>query len=360
MRVLFLTKYGRLGASSRLRTLQYLPYLQQAGVQISINHLMSSDRLQARYKKGGYSLGAVVRAYLERCKVLLGRSQFDLVWIEKEAFPWWPLWLERLLLAGKPYVLDYDDAIFHNYDKHRLRWVRCVFGRRLDGLMANATLVVAGNPYLAQRAEKAGAKNVQIIPTVIDLERYPVKHYQQAVRESTVFTVKIVWIGSPSTVKYLKEIETALQKLAVQFDFVFMVIGGEGFQPSGVKVQQCAWSEETEVELLLQADIGVMPLIDSAFERGKCGYKLVQYMACGLPVVASPIGVNVNIVHHQHNGYLAATEEEWVVALGTLLANAELRQRMGVHGRYLVEQQYCIQRSAPELHKLLLLAVGAQ
>lgn len=321
---------------------------------------MSSDRLQVRYKKGGYSLGAVVRAYFERCNVLLRRSQFDLVWIEKEAFPWWPLWLERLLLARKPYVLDYDDAIFHNYDKHRLRWVRCVFGKRLDGLMANATLIVAGNPYLAQRAEHAGANNVQIIPTVIDLERYPVKLHEQSVRESTVLPVKIVWIGSPSTVKYLKEIETALQKLAAQLDFIFIVIGGEGFQPSGVKVQQCAWSEETEVELLLQADIGVMPLIDSAFERGKCGYKLVQYMACGLPVVASPIGVNVNIVHHEHNGYLAATEEEWVVALGTLLANAELRQRMGVHGRQLVEQQYCIQRSAPELHKLLLLAAGAQ
>lgn len=360
MRVLFLTKYGRLGASSRLRTLQYLPYFQQAGVHISINHLMSSDRLKVRYKKGGYSLGAVIRAYLERCKVLLGRNQFDLLWIEKEAFPWWPLWLEKLLLAGKPYVLDYDDAIFHNYDQHRLPIVRRVFGKRLDGLMANSTLVVAGNPYLAQRAKKAGASNVQIIPTVVDLQRYPVKRHEQAVHDADVLPIKIVWIGSPSTVRYLKEIETALEKLAAQFDFIFVVIGGEGFQPRGVKVQQCAWSEETEVELLLQAGIGVMPLIDSAFERGKCGYKLVQYMACGLPVVASPIGVNVDIVHHEHNGYLAATEEEWVVALSTLLANAEVRRRMGGHGRRLVEQQYCIQRSAPELHRLLLLAAGAK
>lgn len=360
MRILFLTKYGRLGASSRLRTLQYLPYLQQAGVQISVNHLMSSERLQERYKKGGYSLGAVVRAYFERCKVLLARSKFDLVWIEKEAFPWWPLWIERLLLASKPFVLDYDDAIFHNYDQHRLSIVRRIFGTRLDGLMAKSAMVVAGNPYLAQRAISAGAKNVKIIPTVIDLKRYPVKQPNQAVFDSVDSPVRIVWIGSPSTVKYLKEIEPALQKLSTQFQFVFTVIGGEGFQPSGVNVEQYAWSEETEVDLLLQADIGIMPLIDSAFERGKCGYKLIQYMACGLPVVASPVGVNESIVQNEYNGYLVASEDQWVASLGALLANADLRRSMGANGRQLVEQRYCIQQTAPTLHSLLLSVTGAR
>lgn len=142
LRVLVLAKYGSLGASSRLRILQYLPLLREAGLEVTVQPLLSDELLQARYRDGGYGLFPLVRAYADRCRVLLRRRHFDLVWIEKEALPWWPLWFESALLRGVPYALDYDDAVFHNYDRHANLMVRRVFGRRIDGLMAGAALVV--------------------------------------------------------------------------------------------------------------------------------------------------------------------------------------------------------------------------
>lgn len=312
---------------------------------------MSSERLQARYQRGAYSVMAILRAYLHRCGVLFSKENFDLVWIEKEAFPWWPFWLERFFLAGKPYALDFDDAIFHNYDQHRNPLVRRLFGRRLDRLMAGSALVVAGNPYLAQRARMAGAQRVEIVPTVIDLNRYDV--HTRSVVSQAIKPVRIVWIGSPSTVQYLKVVEPALQQLAKSHTFVFRVIGGTGFKAPGVVVEEHQWQEDREVELLSECDIGIMPLVDSPFERGKCGYKLIQYMACGLPVVASPVGVNADIVQCGENGFLASSQNDWFQALEKLILNASLRQQLGQHGRKCVEQKYCIQVTAPRLLSLL-------
>jgi hypothetical protein len=172
MRILVLTKYGRMGASSRMRLWQYLPWLQDAGINVVVQPLLSDELLQARYQRGSYGLSQLLAAYVRRCQVLMQRHHFDLVWIDKEALPWWPLWIELALLRGIPYVLDYDDAIFHNYDQHPSMLVRLLYGRRIDNLMRGARLVVAGNEYLAQRARDAGSKHVEIIPTVIDLERY--------------------------------------------------------------------------------------------------------------------------------------------------------------------------------------------
>ena len=124
IRVLALTKYARLGASSRLRTLQYLPLLEKEGIEVTVQPLLSDEMLHLRYQQGSYGIAALFVAYAARCRNLLLRRQFDVVWIEKEALPWWPLWAERCLLHGVPYVLDYDDAIFHNYDQHTNLWVR--------------------------------------------------------------------------------------------------------------------------------------------------------------------------------------------------------------------------------------------
>ena len=145
VRILALTKYGRLGASSRIRTLQYLPLLAREGIEVTVQPLLSDDMLHLRYQQGSYGMATLLIAYAKRCRNLLQRRQFDVLWIEKEALPWWPLWAERALLQGVPYVLDYDDAIFHIYDQHANPWVRRIFGRRLDGLMAEAALVVGGN-----------------------------------------------------------------------------------------------------------------------------------------------------------------------------------------------------------------------
>lgn len=344
--VLALTRYGPLGSASRMRFLQYLPALAEAGVQVSIQTLLDDAMLAGRYRHGSYSLGSTLRSYGRRIAALRAREQFDLLWIEKEALPMWPLWAEATLLRGVPYVLDYDDAVFHNYDQHRLAIVRHLFGRRLDGLMSKAALVIGGNDYLAQRARDARAAWVEVLPTVIDLARYPYAHRAQDLGNKRLPTV--VWIGSPSTVRYLRLLQEPLQALAQRLPFVLRVIGGEISIP-GVQVECVPWTEDTEVVNIAEADVGVMPLLDSTWERGKCGYKLIQYMACGLPVVASPVGVNSSIVQEGVNGFLADDAETWKNRLEQLLTDNILNNKMGAAGRLRVEQEYCLQVTAPRL-----------
>ena len=348
-KVLALTKYGRLGASSRMRFLQYIPWLQQAGMEVTVEPLLSDELLYARYQRGTYGWGALARAYVSRLRLLRQWSNFDVVWIEKEALPWLPLTLELALLERVPYVLDYDDAVFHQYDQHPQALVRQLYSRRLDGLMKDSALVVCGNNYLAQRARDAGASWVAVVPTVVDLERYHLKTFVPVANELP----RIVWIGSPSTTRYLNLLSEPLRILAKEQPFVLRVIGGDMVDMVGVQVEAVAWSETTEVEDIRSCDIGIMPLINSSWEQGKCGYKLIQYMACGLPVVASDVGVNSDIVKDGENGFLVNTSDEWINALRKLLADNLLRFRLGGSGRQLVEDIYCIQQAGPKLASLL-------
>lgn len=355
VKVLVLTKYDRLGASSRMRSLQYFPWLEQTGLVLTVQSLLSDVALSKRYQQGNYNIWSLLKAYYRRISILRARRQFDVVWIEKEALPWFPLWVERSLLRGVPYVLDYDDAIFHNYDQHPNIWIRRILGRRLDGLMADARLVVGGNGYLAQRAGDAGAAWVEVVPTVIDIERYPAPQKELSAR---IEVPRIVWIGSPATAHYLQEIREALQALSMCVPYVLRIIGGGSVDLPGVEVESINWAETTEFESISACMIGIMPLADSLWERGKCGYKLIQYMACGLPVVASGVGVNPEIVQHDENGLIANTTDEWVSALSQLLASPILCAQMGAAGRRTVEREYCIQKTGPKIAQLLQVAAG--
>lgn len=353
VRILALTKYARLGASSRMRTLQYLPLLAKEGIEVTVQPLLTDELLGLRYQRGFYGLAALSRAYAKRCKILLQCRKFDIVWIEKEALPWWPLWMERTLLQRMPYILDYDDAIFHNYDRHTSSLVRRVYGRRLDGLMAGAVLVIGGNSYLTKRASEAGAPWVEMVPTVIDLTHYPASARERAVETASDNLPRIVWIGSPSTVHYLHLIREALQTVAEYHPFVLRIIGGGKLDLPGIRVEEMSWSESTESDNILGCTIGIMPLLDSPWERGKCGYKLIQYMACGLPVVGSAVGVNPELVTSGENGLLVTNTDDWVAALRRLLRDPSLCTRMGEAGRRRVEQRYCIQQTGPLVAKFL-------
>ncbi|HQM46895.1 MAG TPA: glycosyltransferase family 4 protein, partial [Smithellaceae bacterium] len=162
----------------------------------------------------------------------------------------------------------------------------------------------------------------------------------------------IVWIGSPSTVQYLKLIYQPLLELRKCCAFTLRIIGARIEMP-GLDTEYIHWNETTEVSSIQTCQVGVMPLWDSPWERGKCGYKLIQYMACALPVVASPVGVNREIVQENVNGFLADDERQWVATLETLLGDKELSQRMGFAGRKRVEEEYCIQKTAPRLIQYL-------
>lgn len=351
MKVLSLTKYGRMGASSRMRSIQYAPFSMRAGYDVTFDALLSDELLGERYLTGHYDGFALVRAYMERIRLLMDRKDFDVMWIEKEALPWLPAFIESMLLSGVPYVLDYDDAVFHSYDMHGSWVVRKLLGSRLDKLMKKAALVTAGNGYLAQRAIDAGAPWVEILPTVVDLDRYP------SGRSTKVFSVpRVVWIGSPSTAHYLHLLREPLRQLALKTPFVLRVIGAKGLEIPCVEVEYVPWTEDTEVDSIASCAVGIMPLEDSPWEKGKCGYKLIQYMACSLPVVASAVGANVEIVEDGESGYLANSSDDWITALRTLLESSELRHAMGRAGRLRVEEKYCLQQTGPRLVELLLAA----
>jgi glycosyltransferase involved in cell wall biosynthesis len=244
-------------------------------------------------------------------------------------------------------VVDYDDAVFHRYDQHPHPLVRRVLGRKIDGVMRHAALVVAGNDYLAAHAQQAGVKRIEIIPSVVDAD-----HYQLASPPPHPFTIG--WIGAPVTAPYLQHIQPALAEICAHGGATMIQVGGGNVSLAGVPLENRPWREDTEVAEIQRFDVGIMPLPDEPFERGKCGYKLIQYMACGLPVIASPVGVNQKIVEPGVNGFLASTPEDWITALNLLRTDPALRTRLGTVGRAKVEAQYSLQANAPKLRNLLL------
>lgn len=348
MRVALLTRYDRLGASSRVRMLLQIPHLQAVGLSPSVHPLFDDAYLMRLYAGEGTAT-ATARAMLRRLGDLRGLRGADLLWIEKEALPWLPFALERRLLPrGVPYALDFDDAVFHRYDMHRLAPVRLVLGRKFDRLMAGAALVTAGNAYLAERARQAGAPRVEIIPTVVDAQAYG------AAPPAGDAPLRIGWIGSPSTwAEYLAPMLPALLATAGASNARLVAVGAGAAAPPHPLLERHDWSEDEEVRLIRGMDIGIMPLTDTPWARGKCGYKLIQYMACGLPVIASPVGVNREIVAHGVNGFLAETPAEWEGALRLLAGDPGLRRRMGAAGRQKAEAEYSLQVWGPRLAALL-------
>jgi glycosyltransferase involved in cell wall biosynthesis len=345
MKILFLTRYDSKGASSRYRFLQYIPYLETAGFQCIISPLFDNKYLNNLYSCKQNNFVNLFAYIVRRLSILLTTKKFDLVVLEKEAIPFTPAFLERLLNIIKiPYVVDYDDAIFHQYDCHTNPIVRTILRKKIAVVMRNARLVIAGNNYIAKYAQQAGAKKVEIIPTVIDITKY------SQIRESKKNDVfRIVWIGSPSTYQHVEAILPALAKIS-NSRLLLIGAGKREFNQSWIEGR--SWSEVNEIKDIQSADVGIMPLPDTAWARGKCGFKLIQYMACGLPVVASPVGVNAEIVEHGKNGFLASSTEDWVRSLNDLYNNKMLRTSMGKCGRKKVENNYCLQVTAPRLVEL--------
>ena len=315
------------------------------------NSLFDEEYLETLYKVGKKPRVRPCFLYLKRLIKLLTFFKYDLVWIEYEVFPYLPAFAERLLrLLGKPYVVDFDDAVFHNYDRSGNRLIRDYLGHKIDAVMRNAACVVAGNDYLALRARQAGARRIERIPTVVDRERY-----QSAKRDQTKKPV-IGWIGSPSTQRYVVDIRNALKKVCDETGARLLLVGAtEGVREKlpGIPVDVVRWTEESEAALVAQMDVGIMPLEDGPWEKGKCGYKLIQYMACGVPVVASPVGVNVEIVNENCCGQLAESVTEWAEALTGILSSRPLQSELGMAGREAVEQKYSLQVQAPVLAGIL-------
>lgn len=354
-RILFFTKYSRAGASSRYRTFQFLPYLQEAGLHCEVAPLFDDRYLATKYQLGQAHPMDVARALARRLLQLFRVRQFDLLVLEYELLPYFPAWVEQLLARhGVRYAVDYDDALFHQYDQHPGRLVRSVLADKIANVMRAASLVTVGNEYLADYAIRAGAKWVEQVPTVVDHRKYAARP-----AGTTDDAVTIGWIGSPATAKYLQAISEPLASACRSTGARVRLIGAGADALPGIPADIQAWDEATEAESIAAFDIGIMPLADGPWERGKCGFKLIQYMACGVPVIASPVGVNRRIVEHGVHGFLASSAKEWVEAITGLAADASARARMGAQGRLRVEDFYSTQVVAPRIVRLLLQAAGA-
>ncbi|MGO0122935.1 glycosyltransferase family 4 protein [Desulfothermobacter acidiphilus] len=269
--------------------------------------------------------------------------KYDILYVEKELFPYLPAFFEGYLRKlGVKIIADYDDAVFTLYDP--IPFLR----HKIPCVMSTCAAVVVGNQYLADYAAKYNSR-VYIIPTCVDVKKYRVKPYY-SMKEDVVV---IGWIGSPATEHYLRLLEEPLKELSKEFKILLKCIGvSEEFDLPGIRLRKVPWSEATEAEELTEIDVGVMPLTDDPFSRGKCGLKLLQYMVCGIPVVGSPVGGNKEIIRESENGFLASTGREWVEKLRILISSEELRARMGREGRAVVEKAYSLDAGLEKLLKV--------
>ena len=344
------TKYGARAASTRQRLLQFLPALRAGGIEVEWHPLIGDGRIGRAAQPDAWA--STASSYLRRMGQFAAARRADLIWVHKELFPFAPAALEASVTRlGPPVIYDMDDAIFHNYDLHRSAVVRRSLGGRFETMLARAAAATCGNAYLRDYAARF-CPVAELIPTVVDTAIYRPAETGD-VRARPV----IGWIGSPSTWPYMEPLVPMLEAL-VREDQASVRIVGSGADPARFPLfAMVDWREDREVEDIQAMDIGVMPLTDDPWSRGKCGYKLIQYMACGLPVVASPVGVNGDLVHAD-NGYLAQGLEEWRTALQSLIDDPAERRRLGLAGRDIVERGFSLRAHAPRLTALLRRAGG--
>lgn len=349
MKILYLTKYTRMAGSSRMRSYQYFPYLEKAGMKVTVKPFFDDAYLKDFYA-GRKNISAVLKSYLKRFFVLFSVFKYDKVVVEKEIFPFLPAFAERMLkVIGIKYIVDYDDAIFHNYDQSSNPVIKKILGNKIANVMRFSGTVVAGNQYLADYAASSGAKKIEIIPTVIDLERYPIKQNS----DSDKFIVG--WIGTKTTFeKHLLPCRDWIKDLQNQDSNIhFNIIGITDVMDLGSNVSYIQWKEETEVSEILKMDIGLMPLQDSEWEKGKCAYKLIQYAACGIPGVASDVGMNKDVCVNNQTGFIATDSKSWMERIQFLKKDNQKRWQMGENARRLVEKQFCIQVTGDHWVKIL-------
>lgn len=350
MKVLFLTKYDSLAANTRYRCLQFMPYLNSAGMECEVSPLLNDSYLKHKFRTGQVNLFTVISAFLKRFVKLFQLKKYDVVVLHYELFPYLPPFFEEILDFFKiNYIYDFDDAIFHQYDQHPNPFIRYLLSRKIRSVIRHSKCVLAGNKYLANYA-KYSSPNIKIIPTVVNPDYYRLGRKEYPMKTvSTDRPFTIGWIGAPSTVVYIREIENALRLFCLNHNARVVLVGSGPIELPGVPLTIVDWNEHTELDELKSFDVGIMPLRNDSWSRGKCGFKLLQYMACGLPVIASPVGVNKEIVSEGVSGFLPETDEQWVSALSKLYEDPTLRSEMGEQGLTKVSRDYSIVKYGPQV-----------
>jgi hypothetical protein len=332
--LILLTRYSTLGASSRQRMLLFRQRLQVSGYSVADQSFLTDGYLERLYGGGRMRWLELLSRYYKRIATILHAPPSAILWVEKEALPWLPAWLERALIGRRTLVVDFDDAWQLRY---RSAWAtRHLVGFKLEKLARRADAVTVANRALEAWAREAGCRRVFLVPTIVDMD-----HYAPLPEPALPFTIG--WIGTPLNVKYLASILPVLQQMSAA-GARLLVIGAsdDDLALPGVTVEAVPWSYDTEARQLSRCHVGIMPLHDEGWEQHKSGFKLIQYMAAGRPVVASPVGSNNDIVVDGMTGLFARSHAEWLAALTKLHHDPDLRQRMGAAGRLRAEQLFSL------------------
>jgi glycosyltransferase involved in cell wall biosynthesis len=366
IRVLALSPIPEEGAGCRFRIAQFMPYLKSVGIEVTLNSLFTPEFFRLVYKPGHYLRKAVSFAglSLKRLDALRDARDFDLILIYREMFPIGPALVERLITArGRPpVVFDFDDAIFLPSVSDANRLILALKQpQKVASIIRYSDHVITGNEYLADYARRFNSA-VTMIPTCVDTNRFaPASAAGRPERADPAREPVVGWIGSPTTASYIRGLAGVLRRVHERHPFVLRVSGaGEALEIPGVSVENRTWALADEVELFNTCDVGVYPLADDEWSKGKCGFKAIEFMACGVPVVAAAVGVNREIVQDGVNGYLASTPDEWVDKLARLLADPELRRRFAAAGRRTVEERFSLQVNAPKLAATLRAVAAAR
>lgn len=353
VRVLALSPIPVEGAGCRFRIAQFVPYLRERGFEVTISPFYTREFFELVYRPGHQvqKAASFVGLAWHRFRELFELGNYDLVFLYREAIPLGPPLVERFIAKrGVPIVYDFDDAIFLPSVSEANRSISFLKDPgKVAQILPLSTQVVVGNEFLAEFARRHHS-NVTVIPTAVDTDRFVPRTEEPAGPRELV----VGWIGSPTTFPYLEALAPVLEQVARRQPFTLKVSGaGKPVRFPGVRVDEVPWSLDQEVTLFNSCDAGVYPLTDDDWARGKCGFKAIQFMACGVPVVAQSVGVNREIIRDGENGFLAAQPGEWAEKLERLLVDSALRSKFAVAGRETIEARYSLRVTAPQLAAIM-------
>lgn len=353
MKVLIISTYPKGTApGQRFRYEQYLSLLEADGMTFFDRPFLSEKTWSVYYAEGktmAKALG-ILSGFFRRFLLMFTVFRYDRIFVYREMAPLGPPIFEWILarVLRRKYIYDFDDAIWlPNYSASNARFHRLKFYKKVNRCMKWAWKISAGNAYLADYARQFNP-NVSIIPTTIDTI-----HHHNLQTDYAHHPPVIGWTGTHTTMRYLDTIVPVLAELEQQFEFEFLVISNEDPNIPLRSFRYLPWKKESEIKDLATINIGIMPLEEDIWSKGKCGFKALQYMALGIPTVLSPVGVNTSIVEHGINGFHARSESEWKLYLTMLLKDAELRRQVGQAGKQTVEKHYSV-RANYAVYKHLL------
>lgn len=326
----------------RYRYEQYIPFLEQHGYRFDISNLLSEKDDKNFYSPGNYFRKFLI--YLKTWKIRMRdwrrMNHYDIIFIYRDALVTGSTFFEKKFSKSKAKVIyDFDDAIWiQNVSSGNRKLAFLKNPAKTGKIISLCDLIFAGNQFLADYASQFN-ENIRIIPSTIDTDVYKRKPGNE-----NKDTVCIGWTGSPTTVRHFITAIPILKRIREKFGkkVEFRIIGDSNYYCVELDTKGEAWSASTEVEDLSKFDIGIMPLPDDEWEKGKCGMKGLQYMGIGIPAVMSPVGANLEIIQDGVNGYLPRSEDEWVVRLSLLIEDKSLREKIGTAGRQTVIDRYSI------------------